>query len=163
MALTQERLKEVLTYDPNSGIFRHNRSINNKKISAGQIAGYDRDGYLIVGVDGVYYKLHRLAFLYMTGKWPLECVDHADADKHNNAWNNLRDATKEENAKNRGKGPDNTSGWKGVTWHKRIGMWQARIGVANKRIHLGYYDDVREAAEAYIFSALDLHGEFARF
>lgn len=81
--LTQERLKELLKYDPETGLFTW---ISRKpKVKLNTIAGYKtKRGYILIGVDRVYYFGHRLAFFYMTGQWPKEVIDHINCIKSDN-------------------------------------------------------------------------------
>ncbi len=89
-------------------------------------------------------------------------TDHRNRDKLDNQRKNLRPATVKQNQCNRDMQSNNTSGYKGVYWHKRDRNWQAYIQVNGKRIYLGYYDNLKEAAQAYNKAALKYHGEFAR-
>jgi hypothetical protein len=89
-------------------------------------------------------------------------VDHIDGDGLNNCRSNLRVATHAQNLCNRGKNSNNTSGFKGVNWHKNAKKWAAAIMVNRRSHHLGLFSDVQEAAKAYDIAALELHGEFAR-
>lgn len=160
--LTHEQLLELLTYDVKTGQFFHKKNVRGKRIKAGDQAGYVDGQYMEIGIDRKYYKLHRLAWFYVTGAWPKNDIDHINQDGLDNRFENLREATRAQNRCNVGKTIKNTSGWKGVSWHRAQEKWVARIGVGKKRISLGYFEDIREAAEAYIFAALELHGEYAR-
>lgn len=93
---------------------------------------------------------------------PGEEVDHIDGNKLNNTRGNLRIASNAENKMNRDKQSNNTSGYKGVSFHKKYKKWRAIIGIQGKSIHLGYFSDAVEAAKAYDDSARKYHGEFAR-
>lgn len=157
--LTQERLKEVLHYDPDSGIFTW--AVNRSNVRRGDIAGsVGQRGYIKLSVDGVLYPAHRLAFLYMTGEFP-KFVDHKDRVTSNNKWENLRDCTHSQNICNTAFRSDNTAGYKGVSWHKASGKYQARIMENGIPHHLGVFTCPREAAHAYNVAAIRLHGEFA--
>lgn len=90
-----------------------------------------------------------------------ECADHIDGNPLNNCRSNLRLATPAENARNRGKQRDNTSGFKGVHWNKQRRNWRAQIKINQKGIHLGVFDTPEEAYAAYCKAAKELHGEFA--
>lgn len=87
--------------------------------------------------------------------------DHKDYNKHNNLRSNLRLATRSQNMANRPAPKQNSSGYKGVRWHNRRSKWQARITVNYKEIHLGYFDNIEEAAVAYNNAAMKFFGEFA--
>ena len=102
--LTQERLKEVLRYNEDTGVFTW-LSTTSTKISIGDEAGHlNANGYISIRVDGTLYQAHRLAILYYTGGWPPEMVDHEDGDKANNSLLNLRLASRSENHRNTSKG-----------------------------------------------------------
>lgn len=166
--LNHNRLLERLDYDPKTGQFTFKTAgASNRERDVGSVAGYvkvAKDGYkrFVVPVDAVYFTGSRLAWFFMTKEWPKGQIDHKDGDSLNNSFENLRDATASQNVRNRGKLKSNTSGWKGVSFHKGTQKWCASITVDRKRIYLGYFDDVKEAAEAYIFAALEHHGEFAK-
>lgn len=89
-------------------------------------------------------------------------ADHRDGDGLNNQDENLRVCTRAENGHNRRKDRDNTSGYKGVSWHKGQEKWNASIRVNGKGIHIGSFDDKELAARAYDRAALELHGEYAK-
>lgn len=158
--LTQARLKELLDYDPLSGLFtRRVRTSNSIKI--GDIAGCDDGkGYIRINVDGKLYKAHRLAFLWMMGHWPENDVDHRNEVKSDNRWDNIRTATRQQNNANKGKQSNNTSGYKGVTWNKATGKWQAAVTFNRKRYHLGFYDDPAYAAAVHAGASRLLFGDF---
>lgn len=156
--LLAKRLKEVLRYDASTGIFMWLIS-PNRRIPVGSVAGAKSNGYLLIGIDGEHYAAHRLAWLYVTGKWPAVEVDHKDRDRANNAWKNLREATRKQNAENKpAVAANNTSGTKGVSFHRRFQRWRAFIGHEGKARHLGYFDTeaearaARSAAEALLFT-----------
>ncbi|WP_088504320.1 HNH endonuclease [Burkholderia ubonensis] len=161
--LTAERLRELLDYDPDSGLFTRRVVVcNGTKV--GEIAGSLNDrGYVCISVDGRTYKAHRLAFLWMTGSFPVYEVDHEDLNRSNNRWKNLRSATHSQNISNAKKYSTNTSGEKGVeSWHGRGGQWRAVIRINGKRKHLGYFDDFELAVEFRRLAADMIFGDFAR-
>jgi hypothetical protein len=158
--LTAERLRELLDYDPETGIFTWRA--NRGRARAGMVAGYlARDGYRLIEIDGHPYQAHRLAWLYVFGEWPEGYLDHRDCDRDNNAIDNLRTANRHQNAGNSRISKRNTSGYKGVSWHKRDRKWQAQIYRDGKACSLGYFDDPEEAHEAYMDAAREYWGEFA--
>ena len=161
--LTAERLREILSYDPESGQWIWLKPTGGR-VRAGAPAGRKSgSGYWQIGIDGRRYPSARLAFLYMTGAWPtLPEVDHIDHNPDNGRWSNLREATRSQNSANRPKPRHNTSGAKGVTWAKRERRWVAQIMRDYKRICLGYFATVEEAAEAYRQGAKKHFGDFAR-
>jgi hypothetical protein len=105
--------------------------------------------------EPVFIRLHT----FLTG-WPF--VDHINGDGLDNRRANLREATTAQNNQNTARQSNNTSGLKGVTWHKSRGRWRANIQLAGRQRHLGYHDTPEAAARAYDAAARELHGEFAR-
>lgn len=159
--LNAERLREVLYYAPDTGIFT--RRIRQPKTRVGDVAGgTDTRGYIVINVDGRRYRAARLAWLYMTGSWPTHVVDHIDGNRANDQWANLRAATHNENMRNTKLRSDNTSGLKGAYWIARNKRWRSQIQVDRRLQHLGYFDTAEEAHAAYCRAAEALHGEFAR-
>lgn len=160
--ITQERLKAILSYDPLTGIFTYR--INRSNIKAGAIAGSPNDGgYTLISIDNRHYRAHRLAWLYMTGEWPKEDVDHENTDPDDNRWENLREATDAQNLQNIGVPKHNTSGSKGASWREDRQKWRGSICSNSKWRHLGYFDTKEEAHAAYCKAARELNGEFANF
>ena len=146
--LTQQRLKELLHYNSKTGVFKWlmPRSQNAK---AGDIAGHKRtDGYISIVVDGKTYFASRLAFLYMEGYIPEHEVDHINRIKDDNRWKNLRHVTAQCNVRNRLVQKNNNSGITGVHWNKQCKRWVCFISIYHKRIHLGYFNTLKEAAKA---------------
>ena len=166
--LTAEHLRSILDYDPETGIFtwRSNpqRAKNwNTRRSGKPAGGSDcQYGYISIRIGHALYQAHRLAWLYMTGEWPISMVDHIDVDPTNNRWSNLRAATKAENMRNLPTPKHNTSGLKGAT---KVGRnrWVAQIQHNGKNNYLGTFATAEEAHEAYCRKAKELFGEYARF
>lgn len=143
--LTEERLKEVLLYDPDSGEFFRNKGRGGFK--AGTVAGSRNQfyGYVHISVDRKMYKAHRLAFLYMGD--PLtseEEVDHLNGDRSDNRWENLRKSCRSKNSRNCSLRSDNNSGYVGVGFHKKRGQWRARVG----HKHIGWFSCKEDAIAA---------------
>lgn len=158
--LTQERLRQLLHYDPETGIFT--RLVNSGTAKAGDVAGTrQRGGYVLISVDGTQYLAHRLAWLYETGSWPAAHTDHRDGDKANNRFANLREATSTENGRNRSRPRDNTSGAKGVYWSRRRCKWVAQISDGRKVINLGGFNEIADAVAARRAAEAEIYGEFA--
>jgi hypothetical protein len=166
-SLTAEQLRAALIYDPETGDFTwryrpDQRKEWNTRFSGKPAGGYRRpNGHMLIAVNYVNYHAHRLAWLYMTGKWPTGEVDHIDTDGGNNVWTNLRDATRRQNGSNTRIRSTNTSGFKGVSKHGE--RWIATITANNHQRYLGIFDTKEEAYAAYVAAAKRLHGEFARF
>ena len=158
--LTVDRLKQLLSYDPLTGAFVW--LVSSSRTAAGTVAGSPDDaGYLRIGVDGVRYRAHRLAFLYMTGEWPEDQVDHINGVRTDNRWVNLRDVSDGVNKQNR-QGPTaaNTSGYLGVSyWGNRRGQKKhvAQLVLAGKRIHCSYHRTPEEAHTAYLAAKREHH------
>jgi len=142
--ITQERLKEFLSYCPDTGVFAWRRSRGTAK--AGSIAGcVNKRGYRIIRIDMHSYKAHRLVFLYMTGSFPARHTDHINGVTFDNRWLNLRDVTSQENSRNQKRRSNNTSGLAGVKRDKPTNKWRVFINFDLKQQYLGYYDDFFEA------------------
>lgn len=158
--VTQERLKEILDYDPETGIFtwRETRGNRARGSQAGNLCR--TNGYVGIGVDGKLLKAHRLAWLWMTGTFPAGDIDHKDLCRSNNRWENLREATKITNGANRGLERHNTSGVKGVSWHAKSNKWQAQMVHSKKTYFLGYHADISMAALAVRLKREELCGVF---
>lgn len=160
--LTQDSLKASLAYDPDSGDFRWKRK-GGGRVKPGDIAGVlGAGGYRLIRMGGVLWMAHRLAFLYVRGSWPKEDVDHKDCNPANNRWGNLRECRPSENGGNARISKRNKSGTKGVWWDKQRGKWIAAIRVNGRRLRLGYFAEIDDAARAYRVGAEKHFGEFAR-
>lgn len=157
-----EYLRERLKYNPETGEFTWAKR-PGKGYRGGKTAGWVDDwGYVRIEIDGVAYRAHRLAWLYMTGEWPPVEVDHKSGEPGDNRWGNLRLATREQNSHNTGLRVDNTSGVKGVSRHPQYDKWVARVRTNGRRAYLGVFDTVDEAAQAVRTYREVAHGEFCR-
>lgn len=158
--LTAARLRELLHYNPETGAFVNR--VRRGRIAAGTPAGSPHCcGYIQIQVDGYNYLAHRLAWLWMTGKWPADGIDHRDLNRSNNRWDNLRPGNRSQNNTNCRAHRDSKSGIKGVRQH-RTGRWEARVCANRVTIYLGLFDTPEEASAAYFAKARELHGEYAR-
>jgi hypothetical protein len=148
--LTQERLKEIVEYDPDSGVFsaKKEKRTHKKKDSVGFMSG----GYLAAKIDGKTYFLHRLAFLYMTGSFPSDCVDHENRLRTDNRWSNLRPVSRAENRKNHPINIRNTSGHQGISFRKDRGVWIVRVGA----VYVGYFKNIDDAISARDKACFDM-------
>lgn len=161
--LTQEQLKELLHYDPETGAFTWKVSRTGPKPKDGQAGNVHKiHGYRSITVLDVAYKAHKLAWFYMTGEWPTGILDHKNANRADNRWCNLREATHAQNMWNRGKLSTNKSGLKGVCWHKREQKWRAQSNLNGKKVYIGSFDCPAAAHLAYVVWADIHHGEFAK-
>jgi hypothetical protein len=152
--LTQKELKELLHYDPNTGIFTW--CINKRGCKIGNIAGYcDPKNYIIIGINGKLYGAHRLAWLYVYGIWPKDQIDHIDGNPNNNRISNLRECDNRGNQQNKTKQKNNKSGYLGVYFYRN--KWVAQIKHQKKVYHLGRYNTPEEAHDAYLRAKAKLH------
>jgi HNH endonuclease len=160
--LTHARLCELLSYDPETGLWTWRLS-RRGAVKAGAAAGSlnNPEGYLRIKIDGHLYLAHRLAVFYMTKSWPKVGTDHKDLDRINNRWTNLREATRSENQANIGAHRDNKLGVKGVSRlpSGKYGVWIMHRG-KNKR--LGTWDSAEMASWMYGVVSHALYGAFAR-
>lgn len=160
--ISQERLQEVLDYNPETGLF-HWKVRTGPRAMVGAVAGcVQANGYVKISFGGKDYLAHRLAFLWMVGSWPEDQVDHINLARSDNRWCNLRESNQNENMSNRTKQINNTSGFKGVTFEKKTGAWKAGIGVEGRFINLGRFPTPESAHLAYIAAAKKYHRGFAR-
>lgn len=143
VVITQELLKQLLHYDPETGVFTWRVARGGSQV--GDVAGHEcfkgTKAYIIMGINGRIDRAHRLAFVYMTGDWPNDEVDHINGDGTDNRWDNLRDATRVENCRNMRLHNHNTSGVSGVSWRKQRDKWRAYITVENRQINLGHFTE----------------------
>lgn len=160
---TQERLRSLLNYDPDTGIFTWSAKRRGVKVGAecGRINGH---GYREIGIDCNLLPAHRLAFIYMDDIIPENDVDHINQVKSDNRWCNLRLATRSQNTANawqyrhRKKGPGM---YVGTTYDPKRKKWLAQICVKMKSRNLGRFDTEIEAARRYNEVAEAEFGEFA--
>jgi len=156
--ITQELLKEYVTYEPLTGVFtkRKKKHSRDNTVKVGEQLGHlSGDGYIHFAFFGKKRKAHRLAWLYVYGELPNSLIDHIDGDKTNNKINNLRLASFEQNAANRHVVKSKT-GYRGVYESKYKGEVVGYIAQYNKK-HLGFFKEVKEAAKAvdkYMFEKL---------
>ena len=147
--LTQERLKELLHYDQETGVFkRKTTQANNAK--AESIAGCvnKKLGYVIIGIDNKQYYAHRLAWFYVNNTWPENQIDHINRNKTDNRIKNLREVTHAQNRQNIGLKNNNKSGATGVFWYANRNKWIAYIRCNGKRHSLGYHVNFQDAVKA---------------
>lgn len=161
-----EDFAKALHYNPSTGSLTWKVPMSN--VSAGSPAGFVRSvgngsSYRYLGFKGKEYLAHRVAWLLMNREWPHDRIDHKDGDGLNNAWSNLRSANGSQNMGNMGLSRHNTTGFKGVSRHKKSGKFTAQISIKDKKRHLGIFPTAEEAHAAYRLAAKEYFGAFARF
>lgn len=155
--LTTAMLHELFEYVDGGLYWKVDRGKNKTK---GKRVGWQRPGsYRYTSINDVNVMEHRLVFLMHHGYLP-DFIDHIDGDKGNNRIENLREATKRQNEFNKGLLASNTSGFKGVSFHKGDKKWRATIRMQGRTKHLGNFDTPEEAFAAYCAAAGEVHGEF---
>jgi hypothetical protein len=180
MEINADVVRELLEYSPETGEFKwkardakwfkgtvgrtpeHARNHWNARHVGRTPGATDSWGHTQIKLFGKLYAAHRLAWLYVTGEWPVATIDHIDCNPSNNAFANLREATHRQNGANKKVGKANRSGVRGVHWVKDRLKWGAAIRVNYQRIHLGFFDNIEDAAEAYAKASKQYHGEFGR-
>lgn len=174
---TPEQLRELLTYDPETGKlfwkergrdkFKNNQSHgawNTKYAGREAFTAIGNHGYRTGSVNDKMYTAHRVIWAIFYGEWPENQIDHKNCLRTDNRICNLRVATQQENNRNLRKSRVNTSGYKGVSWHDHTKKWVAGINLGNgKRLHLGLFQTAEDAHKAYCEAAKLYHGDFARF
>ena len=153
-SLTQARLRELLVYDEETGVFTWKVTVGSRAIAGSVVPGCKTDsGHLYIQVDKQRHRAHRLAWLYVYGQLPFLEVDHINRNPADNRISNLRLATPSENAQNSGVRRDNKSGVRGVSWYSQTQKWMAKITVNGKQKGLGYYKSLEDAKNAYLAAA----------
>lgn len=155
--ITLERLRELLSYDPETGIFIRRITTSSRSLKGSKAGRNNGNGYLRMMIDGYTDYAHRFAWFYVYGKWPEYEIDHIDGNGRNNRISNLRDAPHAQNSQNLSTRSTNKSGMIGVSWMKSYQKWEAYIWVNYKKKNLGYFDDLQEAGAAYLNAKQELH------
>lgn len=151
--LSVERLREVLDYDPETGVFTWKFRPEARKEWNTRYAGKEAGSvsrYLNIRIGTITHQAHRLAWLHVYGIWPKDQIDHKDGDKLNNRLENLREVTNRVNDLNRALACNNTSGVSGAWWWETKGRWQARVHYLGKYHWLGLFTSLAEAEAAII-------------
>lgn len=158
-SLTLPRLKDVLSYEPETGIFRWVKPAAGR-CKPGDIAGSSvTGGYVRLVIDCEKILAHRVAWFYVHGKWPNE-IDHINGVRDDNRIVNLRNTTAAENAQNRciGRGSSNLIG---ASWDKRERKWRAAIKYQGRKHHIGYFGSAQDAHAAYLAAKQEVHAYWA--
>lgn len=159
--LTLDRLKQLLEYSSDNGVFVWLVNRRGRFARAGKVAGKLNDhGYIRIGIDGRIYLAHRLAWFYCHGEWPPGGLDHANGMPTDNRIANLRLATQSQNLAN--SRARNLTRLKGAYYKPRYEMWISQIKYGGKSHHLGYFETAEAANAAYMAEATKAFGAFAR-
>lgn len=155
--LTQDVLKELLHYDPETGIFTWKRRDRkwfktdghwktwNTKNCGNKCESMDAYGYIRIAVFRERYRCHKLVVLYMQGHLPEDQVDHGNGIRSDNRWKNLEECSNAKNCLNKRINYRSKLGLFGLFWYERYNSYQVYINHQKKRLHLGYYEDFFEA------------------
>lgn len=156
------RLKEVLDYDPSTGIFRWKPGREKHlKARAGKVAGSQTTSYVMICIDGNYIGAHRLAWMYVHESQPKGCIDHINGLCTDNRIDNLRDVTHHQNTLNRKLSKRNSSGVHGVDYHRASKKWRARVTFKSAQ-HYSLHDTEEEAIAGVKALREKHHGNFIR-
>lgn len=161
--MTAEELKELLHYDPETGVFTW-RKKPSRRVHAGDVAGtINSCGYRNIRIKKKDYAASRLAWLYVTGEHPEGVITHLNLDRGDDTFSNLQCVSMSIALARVGERMCNSSGLKGVSFDKRTGKWRADIRAGGRLKSLGRYRTRQEAAEVYAEAADAVHGEFSHF
>jgi hypothetical protein len=153
--LSAIRLRELLNYDPATGIFTW--KVNTYRKLKGKKAGSTAsNGYWDIRIDRSLYKAHRLAWLYVHGRWPADQIDHINGERADNRIENLRECSRAENMQNSPVRKDSQIGLKGVSTTPG-GRYVASISANKAMYFLGTFDTPEEAHSAYVAAKEELH------
>jgi hypothetical protein len=157
--INQSELKALLEYNKDTGEFYW---IDGP--FKGMLAGTKckSTGYIRIKINQERYGAHRLAWLYVTGEWPIKFIDHKNLKRDDNKWLNLRQATVQQNQLNKDGCKSATSKLKGVSWDKRRKQWRAQATFNRKTYNLGRFDNEKDASDKYQEFCMKMHGEFFR-
>jgi len=154
--ITQDELKQLLHYCPDTGIFTRVKTWG--RYTAGSVAGSkDVHGYMQFRIGNKNHKMHRLAWLYMYGSFPDGAIDHINFDRSDNRITNLRLLSKKQHVEHRRANRNNTSGFRGVHLCKFTGRWIAQIKTNYQLVWLGRYPTPEAAHNAYVAAAKQIH------
>lgn len=143
--LTQDILKKRLNYNEKTGVFTWKVNKRTNEVKDGDIAGWDHKGYVRIKIGEKNYFAHRLAWLYINGRFPNDCIDHINHNKKDNRIENIREVTHQQNHMNEPIQANNKSGRVGVYWDNEFDKWRANIRVNGKCIHLGRFKGKQDA------------------
>ncbi|AYN94411.1 HNH endonuclease [Pseudomonas sp. LTJR-52] len=160
--ITQEQLKAKFHYSPLAGVFEKRVGTKRKGYKWVLVGTTKTDtGYASMQIMGKRYLVHRLAWLYVYGKFPDMALDHIDGDRLNNAISNLREVTAAQNVHNSQKPSHNKSGVKGVSYCEASKTWTAQVAIERRPVFMKRYKTKEEAIQAVRAARELAHGEYA--
>ncbi|WP_261505722.1 HNH endonuclease signature motif containing protein [Burkholderia multivorans] len=160
--ITLDELKSIVEYDQETGLFTWIKTRSYKHLIGKRSGSLQVNGYVAITINKKKYLAHRLAWLYVHGSEPPECIDHINGNRSDNRICNLRLATKKENNHNTHQFSENKAGYTGISWAKRQKKWRARIKVDGKEKYLGYFTSKEEAHAAYLDAKRKYHPFFSK-
>jgi hypothetical protein len=161
--LTQEKLKTLLQYDPDTGVLIW-RTKPSRGVKAGRIAGTPTsEGYIALQINKQKMYAHRAIWLYVHGVWPSEEIDHINHIRNDNRLCNLRLANRLENSHNTRKHDKSLSGHKGVAWHNRNKKWQVQMRFCGKSYYVGQFLNLQDAIQARLQAETKLYADHNLF
>lgn len=146
--LTAEHLHTLVHYDPETGVMTWLKKLSARQYVGDSVGSLKDNGYVWTKIYRKSYAVHRLVWLYMTGAWPTDEVEHVDRNRANNKWVNLENATHQENAGNRTPRHDSSSGVTGVLWSTKDQAWRATICIDGRKRQIAQSKSLIVAADA---------------
>lgn len=160
--ISAEELRRTFNYDPDTGAFFRIVTCPAQRHRAGREAGTtNKRGRKTITINSRVYFAHRLAWLYVHGRWPSPAIDHINCNPSDNRIENLREATASQNLANRVLARVPLSGARGV--YRRGRSFSCRLSIDGKQKHIGSFSSIEAAEDAYRAAKLARHGEFAKF
>ena len=156
--LTAEDVRKFLNYDPDTGVFTRKITTSYRAMAGDICCAKNEQGYATISIRSSIYRAHRLAWLYVTGNWPRNEIDHINGDRSDNRWVNLRDIPGCINVQNKRKAQSNSkTGLLGASWNAKDQKFASRIKANGKYLSLGYHDTAESAHAAYLNAKRRLH------
>jgi hypothetical protein len=159
--ITQKIVKHYFELKDDCLYWKNVVHLNQSKLIGQKAGSIHSTGYKHITFNGKVYKSHRLIWLYVYGYLPKE-IDHINGDRQDNRLENLREVTRSQNQFNKCLAKNNTSGTKGVSWHKKSKSWTVRLCINKKPKHLGYFKDLELANLVAQEARNKYYGEYAR-
>jgi hypothetical protein len=155
------QIADGIWYENDTGLPWSNRKPGSHKgyySYLSRINSKDKDGYFKINIEGKTYRWHRLVFNYFKGNIPDGVIDHKDNTIHNNKGDNLQIVSETFNKRKRKIQSNNTTGCAGVSFEKSTNKYRPQISVNGRTIHLGSFNNLEDAYEAYLQAKIKYHG-----